>query len=300
MVEEKTLVIAVSSRALFDLREEAAVFESQGEAAYTALQKERLDRPVAWGAAYPLVKRLLAINERTEREAVSVVLASRNDPVSGMRMLRTIEAEGLRVSSAIFTRGRSVSNYLKSFSVDLFLSADGADVATAILDGIAAARIIEQRADHYTRPGDDEEKVHISVDGDACLFDAEAEKVFQRGGVKAFHAHERAHACLPLGPGPFEPFLRAISRWQTQFEESPVRVALVTARAVAAHARAMNTLESWGIRVDEAHFLGGADKGPVLEAFGALIHFDDSSRHVANACKVVPTGQVPFDLVNLP
>ncbi len=295
MVEEKTLVIAVSSRALFDLREEAQVFDTQGEAAYIALQKERQDLPVAWGAAYPLVKRLLAINEKTGREAVSVVLASRNDPLSGMRMLRTIEAERLPVTSAMFTSGRRVSGYLKAFHVDLFLSAESLDVASAIRDGIAAARIIEQRADHYLST-DNGDKVHISVDGDACLFDGEAEKVFQQDGVAAFHAHERAHAERPLGPGPFEPFLRTLSRWQTQFEESPIRVALVTARAVAAHARAMNTLESWGIKVDEAHFLCGADKGPVLEAFGALIHFDDSNRHVANASQVVPTGQVPFDL----
>jgi 5'-nucleotidase len=280
------------ARALFDLREEGAVFDSQGECAYITLQRSRLDKPVPWGAAYPLVRGLLALNEKTGREVVRVILASRNDPESGMRMLRTIEAEGLPVSLALFTRGRTVSGYLNRYKADLFLSAESLDVDEATKHGIAAACIQEREAVEY--PADPDGRIRIAFDGDQVLFNDEAEAVFQADGVDAFHSHERAKAALPLGAGPFAPLLKTLCLWQRQFDDPPVRTALVTARAVAAHARALNTLENWGINVDEAFFLCGEDKAGVLQEFGATIFFDDSSRHVRSACQVVPTGQVHF------
>lgn len=292
--QERPLVIAVSSRALFDLREETGVFEREGADAYMALQRSRMDQPAVWGAAYPLVKGLLAINEAAGREVVRVILASRNDPNSGVRMLRTIEAEHLPVRLALFTSGRSVTGYLKAYQADLFLSAQPDDVAEASRAGIAAARVIEREAGDYSSLLKDGQ-VHIAFDGDQVIFSGEAEKVYQEDGVDAFHAHEREKAAQPLMPGPFAPFLHAISRWQRQFATPPVRTALVTARAVAAHARAMTTLESWGIRVDEAFFLCGEDKAPILREWGATIFFDDSNRHVRSACEVVPTCQVHYE-----
>ena len=292
-LDHPPLVIAVSSRALFDLREETAVFDTEGAEAYMALQRSRIDQPARWGAAYPLVRGLLAINEVAGREVVRVVLTSRNDPCSGVRMLRTIEAEGLPVRLALFTSGRSVTGYLKAYKADLFLSAKADDVAEATRSGIAAARVVEREAGDYAAM--DGGPVHIAFDGDQVIFSGESEKVYQEGGVDAFHAHEREKAAQPLMPGPFAPFLHAISRWQRQFAVPPVRTALVTARAVAAHARAMTTLESWGIRVDEAFFLCGEDKAPILAEWGATIFFDDSNRHVRSACEVVPTCQVMYE-----
>ena len=64
---EGKLVVAISSRALFDFEEENTVFEQgQGQhrdRAYMALQLERLDQPAKPGVAFSLVRKLLAFND---------------------------------------------------------------------------------------------------------------------------------------------------------------------------------------------------------------------------------------------
>ncbi|MCM2356208.1 MAG: 5'-nucleotidase, partial [Arenimonas sp.] len=105
----------------------------------------------------------------------------------------------------------------------------------------------------------------------------------------------------PLSGGPFRGFLAALHELQQAFppgEASPLRTALVTARSAPAHERVILTLREWGVRLDEAMFLGGRDKGPFLETFGADIFFDDSRHNVENARRHVATGHVPYGVTN--
>ena len=117
------------------------------------------------------------------------------------------------------------------------------------------------------------------------LFSDESERVYQSGGLEAFQAKERESAREPLRGGPFKGFLAALNLLQREFsdEECPIRTALVTARSAPAHKRVILTLREWGVRLDEALFLGGRDKGPFLQAFGADLFFDDSRHNVENA-----------------
>ncbi len=97
--------------------------------------------------------------------------------------------------------------------------------------------------------------------------------------------------------GPFANFLTTLSRIQELFkneETRPVRTALVTSRNAPAHERAIKTLREWGVRIDEAFFLGGVSKTEVLAAFGAHIFFDDQSIHTEPASTVVPSATVPY------
>ena len=99
------LVVAISSRALFDFEEENRIFESSDDSAYMKLQLERLGKAAQTGVAFPLVKKLLAFNEGNEQR-VEVVILSRNDPVSGLRVFRSAEHHGLHLERGVFTRGR--------------------------------------------------------------------------------------------------------------------------------------------------------------------------------------------------
>jgi 5'-nucleotidase len=293
---EGKLVVALSSRALFDFEEENRVFEERDDSAYMALQQERLELPAKPGVAFPLVKKLLAFNaDGTHR--VEVVLLSRNDPVSGMRVFRSAEAAGLAVERGVFTRGQAPWRYLDPLGAHLFLSAHEDDVREALTAGFPAARVYSQsvlEADRHPQ------EVRIAFDGDAVLFSDEAERVFQAGGLSAFHAHEQSRARRPLPPGPFKPLLEALQRLQAAGEALPmkIRTALVTARSAPAHERAVRTLMDWNIAVDEAMFLGGLEKGPFLRAFAPDFFFDDQARHCESAAQAGPTGHVVSGVAN--
>lgn len=298
MTPKGPLVVAVTSRALCDLEEEHSVFAQEGEAGYMAHQRARLAEPVAWGTAYPLVRKLLAFNRPDQPPLVEVCLISRNDPLTGLRVLGTIEAEGLPIEKAIFTKGRAPFSYLQPLGVHLFLSAEAEDVREAVAAGCAAALVMPPPRTGASPAGGDLE-LRIALDGDCVLFSDEAEKVFQSEGVDAFHAHERARADESLAPGPFAPFLAALCALQGHSAGAGaprIRTYLVTARAVAAHARALKTLVSWGLTVDEAYFLCGQSKAAFLSAMQPDFFFDDSRRHVDAAKDLVPTGLVPLVL----
>lgn len=290
------LVVAISSRALFDFEEENSVFEHDHDAAYIDLQRHRLDIPAAPGVAFSLVKKLLAFNT-VQHQRVEVVLLSRNDPVSGMRVFRSAKAHGLdSVQRGVFTQGRDPFGYLRPLGAHLFLSANEADVRAALAMGFPAARVathsVQASASHP-------DEVRIAFDGDAVLFSDEAERVFQSAGLDAFQAHEAEKALLPLPPGPFKPFLAALQRLQQSGAENmQIRTALVTARGAPAHERAIQTLMSWNIAVDEAMFLGGLSKGEFLREFEPDFFFDDQTGHVTSAARHVPSGHVSSGIAN--
>jgi 5'-nucleotidase len=294
---EGKLVVAISSRALFDFEEENRVFDAQGERAYIDLQYARLDVPAKEGVAFRLVKKLLAFNAGNVQR-VEVVILSKNDPVSGLRIFRSAERAGLKIERGVFTRGRSPYRYLDALRANLFLSANEQDVMGALDARFPAARVLPESAQGGGRQADE---VRIAFDGDAVLFSDEAERVFQRDGLDAFTRHETVHALKPLPPGPFKPLLEALHRLQAAAgTDVPMRVrtALVTARSAPAHERAVRTLVDWNIAVDEALFLGGLDKGEFLKAFQPDFYFDDQRSHVESARQHVATGHVPFGIAN--
>jgi 5'-nucleotidase len=291
---EGQLVVAIASRALFDFEEENRLFEAGDDRAYMQLQLQRLDLPAPPGVAFSLVQKLLAFNDGAPR--VEVVMLSRNDPVSGLRVFRSAQHYGLNVQRGVFTRGQPPWRYLMPLRANLFLSANEADVRAALTAGVPAARVVP----HAARASDaNPQEVRIAFDGDAVLFGDEAERVFQRDGLDAFHAHETAHASQPLPAGPFKPLLQALQRLQREPAAAMrIRTALVTARSAPAHERAMRTLMDWHIEVDEAMFLGGLPKGEFLREFEPDFFFDDQTGHVASAAAHVPAGHVAAGVSN--
>src|SRR5258706_2478413 len=293
---EGKLVVAISSRALFDFEEENRVFDAQGERAYIDLEYSRMDVPAKEGVAFRLVKKLLAFNTpKTQR--VEVVILSKNDPLSGLRVFNSAKREGLTLERGVFTGGRSPYRYLEPLKANLFLSANETDVLGALQAKVPAARVYPESNQAASRHADE---VRIAFDGDAVLFSDEAERVYQRDGLEAFTRHETAHALKPLPPGPFKPLLEALHRLQSD-KNLPMksRTALVTARSAPAHERAVRTLMDWNIAVDEAMFLGGLDKGEFLKSFQPDFFFDDQHGHVDSARAHVPAGHVPFGVRNL-
>ena len=293
------LVVAISSRALFDFEEENLVFEQSDDRAYMALQLQRLDTPAKPGVAFSLVKKLLAFNQTPAAAAtqrVEVVILSRNDPVSGMRVFRSAQHYGLLIERGSFTRGQPPWRYLKPLHANLFLSTHLSDVRAALDAGVPAAQVYPQSAhasDAYPC------EVRIAFDGDAVLFSDEAERVYQAEGLRAFQKHEQDKVLQPLLAGPFKPLLDALKRLQKESTPSMrLRTALVTARSAPAHERAIRTLMDWNIEVDEAMFLGGLPKGEFLREFEPDFFFDDQTGHVASASMHVPSGHVVSGLIN--
>jgi len=288
------LVVAISSRALFDFEEENRVFEASDDRAYMQLQLQRVDQPAHPGVAFSLVNKLLAFNGDAAR--VEVVILSRNDPVSGMRVFRSAQHYGLPVQRGVFTRGEPPWRYLRPLAANLFLSTNEADVRSALDAGVPAARVYPH-SKHASAAHPDE--LRIAFDGDAVLFSDEAERVFQRDGLDAFQSHERTHSGKPLAPGPFKPLLEALHRLQqSPAQGMRVRTALVTARSAPAHERAIRTLMDWRIEVDQAMFLGGLPKGEFLREFEPDFFFDDQTRHVESAADHVPSGHVASGVAN--
>lgn len=294
---DNKLVVAISSRALFNFEEENALFESGDANAYMQLQLERLDLPARPGIAFSLIKKLLAFNDTTAQR-VEVVILSRNDPVSGMRIFRSGHANEIRLERGVFTQGRSPFRYLRPLHAHLFLSANAEDVREALAAGFPAARVLTESVlagNNYPN------EVRIAFDGDAVLFSDEAERVFQSQGLDAFQQHERSKAALPLPEGPFKPLLAALQRLQQAGTPAMrIRTALVTARSAPAHERAIRTLMNWDIRVDEAMFLGGLAKGEFLREFEPDFFFDDQTGHVSHAARHVPSGHVASGISNPP
>jgi 5'-nucleotidase len=292
---ENRLVVAISSRALFDLEDSHRIFTDEGLEAYSRYQIEHEDVVLEPGVAYALVQKLLRLNQGAAQKRVEVILLSHNSADTGLRVFNSIQRHGLDIQLAAFTNGASPWRYIEPFSADLFLSAEAADVVKALDAGYAAAAIVPSQV--TTRK---DQELRIAFDGDAVLFSDEAERVYQEQGLAAFAESEKAQAREPLSGGPFKNFLAALHRIQSEYpvERAPIRTALVTARSAPAHERVIRTLRAWNIRIDEALFLGGLPKGEFLKTFGADIFFDDQKGHVEAAADFVATGHVPHGISN--
>jgi 5'-nucleotidase len=293
---ENKLVIAISSRALFNLDESHRVYMDKGLDAYARYQIEHEDEVLAPGDAFPIVQKLLRLNERLGGEPrVEVILLSRNSADTGLRVFNSIQHYGLSITRAAFCSGISPYRYASAFGCHLFLSTDADDVRQALRQGVAAATLMpsKNKAEH-------EEELRFAFDGDAVLFSDEAEIVFKKQGLSAFSESEKLAAKEPLSGGPFKEFLGALHRLQAEFADHscPIRTALVTARSAPAHERVIRTLRAWKIRIDESLFLGGLSKGTFLKAYGADVFFDDQQAHCDSANEHVATGHVPHGIAN--
>ncbi len=290
------LVIAISSTALFDMKESHEIYESQGVAAYSKYQREHEDDVLEPGEAFPLVTKLLRINEKLGGEPrVEVILLSRNSADTGLRVFNSIAHHGLNITRAAFSGGNSPYRYVSAFACHLFLSTNAQDVRSALDSGMAAATLLPSQ-----KSISESDELRFAFDGDAVLFSDASERIFKERGLDAFTANEKAEARMPLDAGPFKKFLQTLHSLQAEFpiDECPIRTALVTARAAPAHERVVRTLREWGIRIDESLFLGGLSKGDFLKSFGADVFFDDQQDHCSSASQHVATGHVPHGVAN--
>lgn len=292
------LVIAISSRALFNLDESHEVFQAEGLDAYSRYQIEHEDDVLEPGDAFPMVKKLLHLNQLLPGEPrVEVILLSRNSADTGLRVFNSINHYGLNITRAAFSGGDSPYRYIVPFNCHLFLSTDAEDVCRALENGVAAATLLTSRKGKR-----ETEQLRFAFDGDAVLFSDEAEQVFKAEGLEAFTQRERESAHTPLSGGPFKSFLSALQGLQKEFtrEQCPIRTALVTARSAPAHERVIRTLRAWDVRIDESLFLGGLEKSAFLKAYGADVFFDDQQSHCQAAKDHVATGHVPHGIANRP
>ncbi len=299
MSDKQKMVVAISSRALFDLEESHRIYEKEGVEAYCRYQLERENEILKPGTAFPLVQKLLNLNGLGKaRERVEVILLSRNSADTSLRVFNSIQEHDLPITRAAFTNGASPFKYVEPFGADVFLSTDPEDVANTLGSGFAAATMLPSNTKNSAAS---KGKLSIAFDGDAVVFSDEAELVYQQKGLVEFAKHEVKAAKKPLPGGPFRNMLAAVHRIQSEFPqgESPIRTAIITARSAPAHERVIRTLRAWDIRIDEAVFLGGLPKGEFLRTFGADIFFDDQQGHCDSARQHVPTGHVPHGITNI-
>ena len=305
---ENRLVIGVASSAVFDLAESDEVFRREGEEQYRKFQQAKLHDPLPKGIAFPFIKRLLSLNDLCddpEDPLVEVVLLSRNDPDTGLRVMKTIEHYELRMTRAIFMQGRSPYEYIPALNIALFLSRNKPDVDAAIHAGYPAGQVLESKFDD----DEDDLTLRIAFDFDGVLAGDESETVMQSSGLPEFHAHEVRNVMQPHNPGPLKELLVRIARIQSVEEQykkdhpdyqNRIRVSIVTARNAPSHERALMTLKSWGVMANDAFFLGGIEKGRVLAVLKPHIFFDDQSGHLKSASAVVPSVHIPFGITNHP
>ncbi len=290
------LVVAISSRALFDLDEAHQVFEREGLAAYAAFQIENEDQPLARGQGFSMVRKLLELNHILPKPmGVEVVLLSRNSADTGLRIFNSIQHYDLAITRAAFCGGDSPWRYIAAFGCDLFLSSETSDVKVALQQGVAAATLVSR-----AREDNEDHQIRFAFDGDAVLFSDEAEEIFKTQGLEAFTQNERDFRHEPLSGGPFKQFLASLQKLQQVLhdENPPIRTALVTARSAPAHERVIRTLRAWDIRLDESIFLGGLSKVDFLRAYRADVFFDDQQLHCNAATDHVSSGHVPHGIAN--
>lgn len=244
------LVIGISTRAMFDLEEEHAVFLSEGVAAYAALQRRRENDPLKPGAAFEAARRLLDLNFGGHGKLVDVILLSKNSPDLSLRAFNSFREHGLDITRGSFVSGRSVSPLVSAWNIDLFLSNDLDDVQEAVSAGTAAARLGPAPTPLENDPVDE---VRFAFDGDAVVFSEQSDLVFREHGLARFLQHETENAHVPMQRGPLgKTFLPKLAALREKFMKpdgtSRVRISIVTARNAPAHERVVHTLRAWRTR----------------------------------------------------
>lgn len=289
------LKIAVTTRALFRLEDENKIYVEKGKKAYEDYQISKEQDLLSKGAAFSLIQSLLSINSiEATKDKVEVLLVTRNNANTGLRVFNSINEYGLNITRGVFTGGGELVPYLSALNIDLFLTANSADAQAAIDAGIPAATLLTDNIPEYkdNLPN----QIRIAFDGDAVLFADDSELIYKKQGLTEFSDNEAKLANVPMNEGPFAKFLKIIASLQNSLgnEQDFIRTALVTARNAPSHERVIKTLRKWGVRIDEMFFLGGISKVPILKTFGAQIFFDDQKTYTEPASSIVPSGTVPY------
>lgn len=299
------LVIGLASSALFDLTASDQVFRQAGEQVYRDYQRDNQDQPLARGVAFPFIRRLLSLNQlNPANPPVEVILLSRNDPDTGLRVMNSIEHYELPITRAVFMQGKSPHVYIPAFDIELFLSANANDVKRAVAAGYPAGQILEGAVEDDSN----DSQLRIAFDFDGVLADDEAETVYKTTqSLGDFHQYETSREDIPHTAGPLKPFLKriadiqameALKKLQDPSYEPILRVSIVTARNAPAHKRVINTMRHWGIDVNEAFFMGGVEKAKVLDIMRPHIFFDDQKLHLEPASTRLPSVHIPFGIAN--
>lgn len=301
---ERKLVVAVSSRAIFDLEDANSVFESQGVEAYRKYQRDKIDETLGKGVAFPFVRRLLGLNRLyPDQSPVEVVVLSRNSPETGRRFFRSCQAHGIDISRGAFLSGQDAHLFASAFNASVFLSANADDVINANKAGFPAGLVLPTKA--IDDEGDLE--FRIAFDFDGVLAGDEAEIVYGDGDLDLFHQHESAKAQMPHDPGPLKDLFTKIGYFQKleakratvdKSYRPALRVAIITARNAPANERLVTTLNEWGIDAAELFLMGGIEKRRVLDVFRPHIFFDDQRVHLEPAAALTPSVWIPFGFRN--
>lgn len=300
------VTVAVSSRTLFNMVAERKIYEEDGLEKYVAYQVEHENEPLMPGASFPFVKALMTVNSRLRElypdseELFDIVLMTNNHAQVGVRLINSINHYDLTIERFCMTGGKSPIGYLKAYMTNLYLSKDSEKVTEAIEEGIAAATVF--CAEKETDLSDTE--LRVAFDGDAVLFSDESEIIVKQHGLDTFFEHEKEFENKPLAQGPLKGFLEALGKLQRKFyaknqrNNCPIRTFLVTARSAASSgARVLKTLRSWGLEIDEALFLAGAPKGPLLQKIKPHIYFDDQMFHIEGAKEMgTVSAHVPYGI----
>ena len=299
------LVVAVSSRALFDLEMEHRLFEEAGIEAYRKYQTEHKDDPLKPGVAYPFVRRLLMLNKIYGPESFKVIVISRNSPETGQRFFSSCRYYNLPIKAGAFTSGQSTFPYLSAYGASLFLSANKENVIRAIHQGQPAGLVLP--TDLSQQEADSENELRIAFDFDGVIVDDESEKTYKKEGLAGFERFEQRLKTTPHSPGLLHQLFKKLARFQeldeklgqgNPYYKPNIRVAIVTARGAPSEQRLITTLRSFGMRAAELFLLDGMSKAGVLEAFRPHIFFDDQIRHLEGTKQIVPSVLIPFGVRN--
>lgn len=302
----KRLVIGLASSALFDLEESDQIFRTEGEQSYRKYQRKNENKPLEKGVAFPFIKRLLSLNSLNDENGalVEVILLSRNDPDTGLRVMNSIEYYNLNITRAVFLQGKSPLPYIPAFDIELFLSANKVDVRQATVAGYPAGMVMKGNI----KDDINDHELRIAFDFDGVIIDDEAEAIYQQNGdLKSFHENENIKRNILHNPGPLNEFICRLAHIQKiehlKLSQNPkyqpiLKTALVTARNAPSHTRAINTLRELGIEINEAFFLGGVEKYKVLEIIRPHIFFDDQMSHLEKVAQILPSVHIPFGVTN--
>ncbi|NP_001297511.1 cytosolic 5'-nucleotidase 1B isoform 2 [Mus musculus] len=300
------ITIAVSSRALFNMVDDRKIYEEEGLEKYMEYQLTNENVILTPGPAFRFVKALQHVNSRLrdlypdEQDLFDIVLMTNNHAQVGVRLINSVNHYGLLIDRFCLTGGKSPIGYLKAYLTNLYLSADSEKVQEAIKEGIASATMYAGAKDMAYC----DTQLRVAFDGDAVLFSDESEHIAKDHGLDKFFQHETLFENKPLAQGPLKSFLEDLGKLQKKFYAKderllcPIRTYLVTARSAASSgARVLKTLRRWGLEIDEALFLAGAPKGPILVKIRPHIFFDDQMFHIESAQKFgTITAHVPYGI----
>ncbi|KAM9147374.1 cytosolic 5'-nucleotidase 1A-like isoform 2-T5 [Pangshura tecta] len=254
----EALVIAVTTRAIFNLEEEHQLFLTKGKEEYVKYQQVNENKPLEQGTAFAFIQAVQFVNEKLlernpeEKGLFDVIILSNNSPESGMRIVNSAKHHG-----------------------------------------VSAALIFQQEVQTPST------QLRVVFDGDAVLFSDETDRVFREKGLSGALEYERAMEAVPMGEGPLKAFAMHLGKMRKKFsqENSPIRTYLLTARSGRDMGiRAIKTLREWGLAIDEAFFMDGAPKGPLLSQIQPHIFFDDGLHNIQGAQDIgIPSALVPCD-----